>query len=299
MKHLMLPLCLVVLLALASPVRASVVAVVTDHVGARIEFTDLGTIQSIRCMSQDVLCGEAYSICSSEGVVGVIGGLGVCLLPGTIEFVSIYLHGTQTVLLKPTGTDGATGAPAYNLDAQSFPIPDGTHVFLVLNNKPKPGCCLGVHEFWDITKGQNKVCSRRKIYNTCTHIVTVCSEKEFAKFCPPSGTFVVHNGTVGASFQSGASLVDLFLDSPGNVGATAIKAGSVSDALMPLEWGACGLTSAFKADQEIGDRWEDLFFDFSPGCVPLKPGQEKFIPSCLEWACSSVPPGTPCLCEDE
>lgn len=299
MKRFMLPLYLLSLLAFATPAKAAVIAVVTDKQGERVEFTDLGTLQSIKCHDQPVLCSEAFSICTSEGVVGAIVGLGVCIQPGKLEFVTIYTKTGATVLLKSTGTDGSTGAPLYDLDGQSFPIADGTSVFLVVNTPPKAGCCLGVHTFWEVVKGKGKVCTKRKLYNPCTRNVTVCSVKEFAKFCPSPGTFLVHNTSVGASYQNPASLLSLFLDTPGNTGATSVLAGSVGDELMAEEWNACAPTSAFLSGEEIGSRWEELYFSFRPGCFTLRPKQETFIPTCLSWSCGGIPPGTPCPCANE
>jgi hypothetical protein len=286
------------LLLTAASAVAAPIAVVTDGTKLRAVFSDLGTLLEMQADGEPFVCGDAFSICTSLGVLVTQDNVSNAFAPGTLEFVSYYKPPQIAIILTQNGTDAATGAPRYDLSSQTPPIPDGTKVYLVIDTKPIPGGCLGVHHFWEITKGECKICVKRKVYNTCSTPVSIFRFKEFFKFCPERGIFDVTGGTVEAFVEVEDFLCRLLVNSPGNVGASSIKAGSVADDNILDELSSCAPTEFFTQDQIIGNRWLGVIFDFKPGYVRLQPagraGYEKFFPICLECHCDEKPPGTPC-----
>ncbi len=291
----------VLLSLLITPALAGPEVVVTNGSSFRIVFSDLGTVLSLTCPDDPdaMICGNAFSICTNQGLVIDDGSISQGLGPGSLEFIVYYKPGTtNAVPLVQNGIDGVTGAPRYDLGQQVPAIPDGTKIYLVFNNHPSGTNVIGVHSFFELTKGKCGVCVRRKVYNQGPTSVKLFRFKEFYHFCPARAVFDVNNGVAQGFLEDDTELCHVFVSTSGNVGATSIKAGSVESGHLTDELNGCALSSYFRSDQVVGDRWLGLFFDFYPGYVCLSPvgksGYEKFFPVCVEIHCERKPPGTPC-----
>jgi hypothetical protein len=303
MKNGILFICCILFNCCYSVSSAAPVLVLTDNSGFRAVITDAGIALEISCDGERLACDTGYSICSEDGIVGALGGALACLKTAPMEiFPFYYTKGSQATtpptFLTKTGTEN--GVPVYNVDVQTPAIPAGTIIYWLINNKPAAECCLGVHSFYSFTVGTCCLCVRRKIYNTCNHKVAFFSYKEFVRVCSPFAVFSVVDHIAQASIQVGDELCNVSLQTPGNVGASQLKVGSVAEEHIGDEFLSCALTPFFKEDQQlyVNGGWLEGFFNFNPGCVTLAPagkgGFEKFIPWCVCLQCSPRPPGGGC-----
>jgi hypothetical protein len=285
---------------------SSTCAILTDSTGTQIQIGSAGTVPSIICHGEAVICGEAFSVCAGRTfAAGAQNNTLFNLLPSAsggpfhlCQPFYIPAPGAAPVFLKPVGGSGIT----FNLDDPngdgnaSDALPEGTLVQVVLENLPTPGNCLGVRTTIQHRKGTCKIWKVRKFFNTCSDPVTITQLKEFELPCEcgifSSGFGPGQSQIAVASTQSGAFIT---LQGTGNTGANSgnaktpfqpSAAGSVGVASFNAEIHSCFLTEGFTAGKvdscaPASQRWLEVFQSFFPGGVKLegarKAGSEKLV----------------------
>lgn len=300
-------------------------AVLTDRTGTRLEVTNVGGVANLICHGRLVSCEQGFTVCVNN-TFGVMGDSvnrlasltppvpftpsGWNLLPSVTGgpfhlcepfYQSISDDGNtpkvSTTFLAQTGTETFfqfTGEPytasVYNLDDQNPPIPLGTLILVLTDNKPTGGKCVGVRTTIQHRVGTCKLWKVRKFYNTCSASVTITEIKELERPCL-GGTFAAQAGP-GQSVTAVASDLQgqfITLASAGNTGAK-VRAGSLATGpesevvafvfcqrtVFPNPTPTFGPTGPLAANRTLA-----LLLDFRPGGLTLKPanqpGSEKLV----------------------
>jgi hypothetical protein len=267
--------------------------VLTDRDDIRITFGTDGMLTSYVCKGNPLICGNALSACTSDGELSTD--------PSTLEQNPFYFNQQlQVVVLSPTGTQD--GAPVFDVST----LPQGTSVYVIINNKPSGKPTIGVHSFWEYKAGADQLCVKRKLYNTGSKAITIRFTREGYHPCIP-GVFTTNLGQGIYTLEQETLLAHIFLTLPGGItGPTKRYVGSTSNEDWPTELPFCGLTEGFTSDQAEGDRWLELALDFRPGGSTLAPsgvpGYERYVGACLNIQCEGhtpPPPDTECKCDDQ
>jgi hypothetical protein len=291
------------LLAIFSPLlafslsiaSAQPAVILTDRDDTRVTFGRDGMLTSFVCKGETIICGNQFTACTSDGQLSIA--------PAPLEQNPFYFNALmQVVVLSPTGTQD--GAPVFDVST----LPQGTSVFVTIDNPPAGKPTVGLHSYWEYKVGTGTICNRRKLYNTGTKPVTIRFTKEGDHPCLP-GSFTSNLGQAIYDLDTATLKAHAVLSLPsGTTGATSRSAGSTSNADWPTEVATCGLTAGFTTDDAVGDRWLELALDFRPGGSVLapfgQPGYERFVAACLTVQCEKekpIPPPcvTPCHCDCE
>jgi hypothetical protein len=291
------------LLAIISPLlafslsiaSAQPAVILTDRDDTRVTFGRDGMLTSYVCKGEPIICGNQFSACTSDGPLS--------LAPAPLEQNPFYFNQQfQVVVLSPTGTQD--GAPVFDVST----LPEGTSVYVTIDNPPAGTPTVGLHSYWEYKAGTGVICNKRKLYNTGTKPVTIRLTKEGYHPCD-SGDFTTNLGQAIYDLETDALKAHAVLSLPsGSTGATSKYAGSTSDADWPTELVACSITSGFTKADAAGDRWLELALDFRPGGSVLasvgQSGYERFVAACLAIQCEKekpIPPPCvpPCHCDCE
>lgn len=310
-----LPMCLTLLLS-AAPALAgsskgpcftsgSIIAVVFDPGVSEFDVSSSGTIPAVFCQDpidgfEQEICNQAFAVCvDGEFEVGAVGSTGINLRPS----LSGPSFGRPFFYLGPKDTGKAcflpqtpgSDPPAYSMGAR----PRGTHVWLMLDNPPTAGHCVGVRTSFEFTVGSCDFCKVRKWYNVCSHVTNITGIHEFELPCEEatfsaSGltstaqdddelfTFQIAPGS--GAYPAGAK----FPYQPSGAGSTGTCAFDflTGGVIGPCTLFTCGLgTSLAPGEGGSGNAWMELFWSYFPGGVPLaplgRPGYEKITRCCF------------------
>jgi hypothetical protein len=277
-----------------SAARAQPAAILTDRDDTRVTFGRDGMLTSFVCKGSTLICGNAFSACTSDGQLST--------KPAPLDQNPFYINAQlQVVTLSPTGTED--GAPVFDVST----LPKGTSVFIVINNPPTGTPAVGVHSFWEYKVGTGHICVRRKLYNTSANSIKIKFTKEGFHPCEP-GSFEANLGQASYTLDTDTLFAQMFLTLPGGItGPTHRYAGSTSDSAWATELSTCGLSDGFTTDPAEGDRWLELALDFRPGGSILAPvsqlGYERYVAACLDIQCEEKTPpppgGSNCQCDDQ
>lgn len=281
----------------------SIIAVVLDPGTAEFDVSSSGTIPAVYCQDpvdgfEREICGQAFAVCvDGEFEVGAVDNTGINLRPSlsgpSFGRPFFYKKGSTKACFLPqvTGSD----PPSYNMGL----LPRGTTVWLMLDNPPTAGHCVGVRTSFQFTVGSCDFCKLRKLYNICNHSTNITGVHEFELPCEDS-TFSAKGLTSIAqdddelfkfwiapgsgAYPAGAT----FPHQPSGAGSTGTCAFDFlsGGVIGPCSLFACGLgTSLAPGEGGGGSSWMELYFSFFPGGVPLapygKPGYEKFVQVCF------------------
>jgi hypothetical protein len=279
----------------------TVIAVIQGSDGFRIAIQNTGNIAWAECHGNRIICSSAFTVCTTDQQAGTLGDVTFCLKPALVG--DAFKHGKPFTMSGPgaggtatflvsTGVDPDTGAPLYT-------APPGKKTFLVLDQKPDTGCCVGVESFFEINPDEQCLCLKRKVYNTCPTPTTVLMEKETYLLCAP-GIFTVNAHVTQGEITLNGDIAHAFLSVIPGLNQNTLTAGSVEDgASFVAEFNACSKTAGLSTGQEVGTRWLELLVDLRPGGSTLKPagkpGSERFFGHCLCLQCDTVPPGSGCI----
>jgi hypothetical protein len=287
---------------LATGGTGAIVAVLKENNGTQIRISNLGTAPTFVCRGNSAggTSDDAFTVCVDNQVeVGASSLTPVNLLPASLGNgmgVPFYFPkpGASPIFLTP---QPATNPPVYNLDdpdanpATHNPLPPGTMVQVMMENRPTNGKSLGVHTLFQHPKGSCQLFEARSFFNTSRTVKRITQVRELVKpqACgsfaaagagllaiadtTPSGSVTL--GTVGSTGAnptkgmkpSAAGSVDA------GTGFTTEFARGGTTLLTGSPIASCGATGAAQY------RYLELFLNFPPGAVPLQPagksGSEK------------------------
>jgi hypothetical protein len=293
-------------------------AILRDNTGTFIEITNVGTVPKILCHGRQGvdelggICDEAFSVCVKGRTgpeIAVLGTTSFGLLPSTdsctpfVQVIFTTKSGTQirTVFLTQTDVFGPDNTPVYDLNLQMLdldgdgdlePLPRGTIVQTVMENRPDPACgrCLGVRTTIQHRYGTCKIWKIRKFFNVCKTPKTITAIKEFELpcACGVASAFPPPGSSRKVSYQVFSTGEFITFEAMGWSTAKP-RAGSVSFDDFADEFFRCPpmkslLTPAEQGCDENGQPpYLELLLDFTPGGATLKQNQEKFVSFCLDF----------------
>jgi hypothetical protein len=291
-----------------------------DNTDTVLGITNVGTTFLV-CHHQDVVSDAGFTVCVGNNfAVGAFGSAGVNLTPASSGGP---LHNGQPFFIPRPGadpiflTETTLGSREYNLDAQPIgpndalqPLPLGTLVQTIVENKPTNGQCIGVRTTIQHRKGTCKVWKIRKFYNTCSTNQTITQIREW--------DLPFQAATYAASAEPGGSRTAVALDqlghyitlqTMGNTGPNPALAqrpsyqpsvaGSVQGCdsavtdgttifpvFIPCDFLSCSANLVSAGEVGPAVRFMEVFLSFFPGGVTLKPagkaGSEKLVTFCLD-----------------
>jgi hypothetical protein len=283
-------------------VSGSTIAVIQGANGFKVALNNVGTADFVECDAERLICSNSFHICTLTGQIGTLGnvtfGLKRALVGDAFKhgrpFTTSLAGGNGTATyLTSVSIDAETGAPLYN-------APAGKTVFVVLDQMPELGACLGVETFWAIDASNCEVCPKRKVYTQCCEPTTIIGYKEFFEVCSDSAIFAVNDHVAQAEVTTETDICHAFLSIQPGLSQSKLSSGSVAVGQDFLtEFNACFLTGAFSSAQEVGARWLELSVDLRPGGSTLRKcggigGFERVFGVCLRLACRNRPPGSGC-----
>jgi hypothetical protein len=284
----------------------SIIAILFETGVSEFQVSDLGTVPFIACFDvadnflEREICDECFAVCvSREFEMGACGTTGVNLLPSlpgpSLHRPFYFKKGTTTPVFLTAVP--STSPPRYDL-AQA---PRGAEVFVITDNKPTGGKCVGVRTSFSFFRGSCKLCKTRKYYNTCTRRVNITGIHEWEQPCEEA---VFSSSGLNAFAQDDDEILRLW--AVGNSGANPpnavlphipSEAGSVGLCAIDFDTGgfigpcdffscSCGATSGEPGEGGPGSTFMEVCLSFLPGGVPLapvgKPGYEKFVKFCFD-----------------
>jgi hypothetical protein len=275
---------------------------VRPSAGIRVEFSDMGTAPLLRCHSEEQqICDECFAVCvDGEFEAGACGTTGINLLPSLSgpsfcrPFYYAVVNGPP-VFLTPIPL---SSPPTFDLSQ----VPIGKLIYLMTENQPTRGTCVGVRTTFTFDQLRCKLCKLRKYFNTCTTITRITGIHEWEQPCVEEGEDITFSGaglvatavtedeviTLSAAGSTGATPPGAVLPSiPSVAGAVGLCA---FDFLSGGIIGPCDLFNCNGTGIDKGPTTDasfmEVFLSFLPGGVKLqpvgKPGSEKFVQFCVE-----------------
>jgi hypothetical protein len=297
-------------------------AILRDHANTPIqtfiEITNVGTAPKIVCHGrQDEnelggICDEAFSVCvkdrTNEPEIAVLGTTSFGLLPSTDScrpFVQLLVKtnqgtGMRTVFLNQTDT--FNGTPVYDLDLQLLdldgnpntplqPLPKGSQVTVVMENRPNPECgrCIGVRTTIMHIFGTCKIWKTRKFFNVCKTAKTITAIREFELpcACGEASALPGAGGSRTATFSVFSTGEFITLQAASSSGVPKTKAGSIASDSddFGTEFFGCPPKSLINPlpdrhcfeDDVLNLLYLAVLLDYKPGGMTLKMNQEAFV----------------------
>jgi hypothetical protein len=281
----------------------AIIAVLFQPGVSQFEVSNMGTVPSIFCQDpidgfEKEICDQCFAVCVDQTFdVGACGTTGVNLNPAisgpSLNRPFYYTKPGKTATFLPAVP--LSSPPSYNLGL----LPRGTEVWLITENRPTLGHCVGVRTSFKFTVGTCDLCKTRKLFNTCAHSVRITGIHEWEQPCEDA-TFSSSGLTAFAedddellkfwivpgsgAYPAGAS----FPFHPSAAGSTGLCAFDFDTGgfVGPCSFFSCGAGAPLlPGEGGGGNSFMELFFSFFPGGSNLapagKPGSERFHSVCF------------------